>query len=300
MQHNKAIPLFDPFPESVFPSFPGSAACLAPATRVLCSDFRWHPLGELSVGDELMAFEGIAAVLGSRRKMRIVTLQARALVHRPSYRIRFTDGREIVTSSETQWLTDPHAVWMRPAKLASGTLLRDFGVPWKSEPTWDTGWLSGVYDGEGWLAERKGPGDGYGGGWYIGFAQNPGAVLDMAKRLTRERGYRTRDKIDNSRRIQKFLITGMYDCFRFLGECQPVRLLEKSGPWVEGVSITRTRGTARGQRYSLRITEAEFLGDHPVIAIETGTQTIFAEGLFAGVARKTLNRPHGIIAKMAG
>lgn len=290
MQHVQDIPVFDPFPESFFEPFPRSAACLGPSTRILCPDFIWRPIGDIGVGDELIAFEGRAAMLGNRRKMKIAMLLERAVVKRPSCRIRFTDGREVVASPDSQWLTDPHAVWVRAGKLAAGDLLRDLGAPWKTAPDAETGWLGGVYDGEGWLSERKAPGAGYGGGWYIGFAQNPGAVLDLARRLVEERGYQTREKLDRSRKIEKFLITGMYDSFRFLGECQPVRLIEKSRPWIEGASLMRSRGTARNQRYSLQIEQVEFLGEVDVVAIETGTQTVLAEGLFSSVARKPLNR----------
>lgn len=264
---------------------------LAPSTRVLCSDFTWRPVGDLETGDELIAYEDFTATPGLRRSMKIATVEARASVSRPSCRIRFTDGREVVASPTTQWLTDPHSWWIWAGNVTAGRKFRDLGNPWKTEQSWEVGWLSGVYDGEGWLSDRKGPNRKYGGGWFIGFCQNEGAVLDLAKRLVKERGYEVRERSpEPDRKIRKFMITGMYDCFRFLGECRPVRLIEKSRPWVEGATLMRSRGSARNRRYSLEVAEVSFLGDRDLIALSTSTNTVLAEGLFASLARKAPNR----------
>lgn len=268
----QAIPLFG-VPSS------GNWCYLGPSTRTLCADLIWRPVGDLAVGDELIAFEGPLAVSAKapkrhRRRMRVATVASWAPVIFPCFRIEFTDGRQVVTCSEYQWLTDPSSRWVYTRNLTPGRLIRDLGLPWQVEDSWEAGWLGGAFDGEAWTAS----------GWCIGFCQNEGAVLDLAERLCEKRGYEFRKKADKGRDTRRIHITGIYDTLRFLGECRPIRLLEKSHGWIETRTPVRSRGSVRARRYSIAIEKIEFLGDVEAIAIQTSTQTILAEGLFGSLS----------------
>lgn len=268
----QATPLFN-LPSS------GNWCYLGPSTQTLCADLIWRPVSDLAVGDELITFEGpltakAEAPKRHRRRMRVATVTSWAPVIFPCFRIGFTDGRQIVTCSESQWLTDPSSHWTYTRNLSPGRLIRDLGTPWPVDDSWETGWLGGAWDGEASM----------GSGWSINFAQNEGAVLDLAEELCKKRGYEVRRKSDKGKTVRRLLITGIYDSLRFLGECRPVRLLGKSRPWIETRTPARSRGTVRARRYNVAIEKIDFLGDVNVIAIQTSTQTILAEGLFSSLS----------------
>ncbi len=269
----QAIPLFD---------LPPAQGCyLGPETRVLCGDLIWRTVGDLSIGDELVAFEGLTSP-GRRRRMQIATVSSWVHVTYPCFRVTFADGRQIVTSSECQWLTDPSGWWIYTRNLILGRPIRDLGIPWQVEDSWEAGWLGGAFDGEGWTM----------GGWGIGFCQNPGAVLDLAEHLCKKRGYEVRRKADKGRKTKRLFITGIYDTLRFLGECRPVRLLGKSHGWIETRTPVRSRGTARARRYSIAVESIEDLGDCDAVAIQTSTETILAEGLFGSLSYAMVKPSH--------
>lgn len=257
--------------------------CLAPETRVLCSDFQWRPAGTLHEGDTLIAFDESPQQGLGRRRMRTAAVLKCPVIVQPCYRIKFTDGREITASADHKWLT-PWSNWAITKNLYAGRQIMDLGVPWEQDNSWETGWLGGVFDGEASFSSRTGP-DRY-GGWYINFCQNPGSVLSLAENLLKERGYQTRRKTRDSRNgVQRIAITGIHDCFRFLGECKPVRLIEKSESWIEGVSFSHSLGSRQQDGYFTKqpatVESAEYVGDREVVAITTSTGTLFAEGLFS-------------------
>ena len=154
---------------------------------------------------------------------RRATVTSLSRIIRPCYRIRLTDGREIVSSAEHLWLTgfrptsDPrcevcgrtwssaknaaihkakmHGIgtnwtdgrfsWVATQDLKPGTLIKDLGVPWDEDTSKGGGYLAGVYDGEGSLSV-KGAGA---AGFKVDFTQLPGDVMDHVQFLLKERGY---------------------------------------------------------------------------------------------------------------
>jgi 8-oxo-dGTP pyrophosphatase MutT (NUDIX family) len=285
--------------------------CLSPGTRVLCSDFTWRPLSGISLGDEIIAFDENPPGPRLHRKMRTATVTDYDRISRPSYRVRFTDGREVVASAEHLWLTagnggkasreflgrncetcgrffdkghaygahrkGAHGIdgaydvaWIATDQLRPGSKIKDLGKPWQRDNSWESGYLSGVFDGEASLIVHSGPK----GGWEITFPQNPGAVFDATGRFLKEKGYNTRVHGPDKTGCMHLSISGIGDCFRFLGEMQPYRLLKNSARWLDGTRSAAQAGCAI-------VESVEFLGDQEVIAIGTSTSTLIAEGLFS-------------------
>lgn len=287
--------------------------CLNPMTRVLCSDLNWRPLTEIAVDDKLVAFDENPPGPGQHRKMRIATVTDYDRIIRPSYRVRFTDGREVIASAEHLWLSGSrggnvrefsarncdvcgrdfvkaHALgahrkrahnidgwwkqqdngaWIATDQLRPGSKVKDLGQPWQRDDSWESGYLSGVFDGEASLTIHSGPRK----CWEITFSQKPGAVFDATGRFLKEKGYNTRVHGPDQSGCMHLTISGIRDCFRFLGEMQPYRLLGNSAKWLDGNSPSRS-GCAV-------VESVEFLGEQEVIAIGTSTSTLIAEGLFS-------------------
>jgi len=299
-----------------------SKYCLSKETRILCSDFNWRPLAEITVGDEIIAFDENPPIPGQHRKMRIATVTECDRIVRPSYRIRFTDGREVVASAEHLWFSggnggrvsrsflprdcevcgrsfekghaygahrkrahgidggrSDNMAWIATDQLRPGSKIKDIGQPWKRDNSWESGYLSGVFDGEASLTIHSGPKK----CWEITFPQKPGAVWDATQRFLKEKGYNTRSHGPAQDGCMHLAISGISDCFRFMGEMQPYRLLENSARWIDGISPSRADCAV--------VESVEFLGDQEVVAIGTSAKTLIAEGLLShnSVARAAID-----------
>lgn len=295
--------------------------CLSDQTRVLCADFTWRKLAEIGIGDELIAFDENSPAPGKHRKMRTAVVTDHDRIIRPSYKITFADGRQVTASAEHLWLAGrdrlkgadaarecgicgkgfrraqglgahlrrSHDVagswkerdfgsWIPTSLLRPGAVIRDLGQPWDQDASWESGYLAGVFDGEASFAMAHGKIN----SWTISFPQKPGAVFDLTDRLLKEKGFRTRYVRAGKSGCRHLVISGIHDCFRFLGEVRPQRLLEKAPRWLDGGSPARSSSAV--------VESVEFLGEQEVIAVGTSTKTLIAEGLFShnSVARQCI------------
>ncbi len=244
--------------------------CLAPQTNVLCSDFRWRPVGELRLGDGLVAFDEYPSS-GGRRRLQPATVTSTSRIIQPCYRIRFEDGRSVVASDRHRWLGMKHAKgelkgWWETRDLRRGSRIRDLGQPWQSDESRDAGYLAGVYDGEGSFI---------GGGFRIAFSQRPGAVMDFVRVLLRQRGFNISAERSPASGVHTFEIRGLYDCLRFLGQIGPRRLVNGASRWLYRMA------SKSGSNGYATIADIEPIGNQEVVAIGTSTKTLFAEGLFS-------------------
>jgi 8-oxo-dGTP pyrophosphatase MutT (NUDIX family) len=292
--------------------------CLSPVTRVLCSDFIWRPLTEISVGDELIAFDEQAPKNKYRKFRRAVVTDYDKII-RPSYRINFTDGREVVASAEHLWLSGPrnggrydlpgrdcevcgkhlngaqalgahrrlaHGIegwwkqtsggWIPTAELRPGDSIRDLGKPWESDSTYDAGYLGGFADGEASFNSYAN------GGFSVTFPQLAGPVFDRVEKLLKNRGHQVAVYGPDKHGMKQAKIHGAHEVFRFLGECDPIRLSAKAADKFEGTAFNKCGNAV--------IESIEFLGEQEVIALGTSTKTLIAEGLFShnSVARSCI------------
>jgi len=302
--------------------------CLAPQTRVLCSDLVWRPVGELHQGDRIVAFDEFPEQ-GKHRKLRVATVTTAERIVQPCYRVTFADGRQVVASDKHLWLSGRikggrdggyghcdqcgqdyqgsrglsvhvgkthlggpvgrrgakspswQGGWVATRDLRPGSTIRNFGQPWQEERTWQSGYLAGAFDGEGWLSTP-----GLGNGSFIGFAQKPGAVLDQVEGFLKECHYKCRYD-DGPGTARKLLVSGLYDTLRLIGTTRPARFLGKVEQWLDGAPAF---GRARGDQ-SVTVTQVEYLGPREVVAIGTTTKTLIAEGFFShnSVARACIN-----------
>jgi len=265
--------LFAPFGDGE----PGAEVyCLDPSVRVLTGDLRWRPIGELNVGDRVVGFDEEPSGFRCQRKLRPATIVNASRIKLPSYRIRLNDGREIIASENHLWLCrgkgtrgSTNQRWVKSCRLQPGAKIRSFGKPWTTDESRDAGYLAGIYDGEGNFHGRCAR-----SGFRIGFGQKPGPVMDRVRALMADRGFNISPISIHKSGTAYFQIGGAYECFRFLGQIRPERLLRNVSEWYSGRAPNRGGGWPE-------VTSVEFLGRREVVAIETTSHTLFAEGLFS-------------------
>src|SRR5690606_9824412 len=152
-----------------------------------------------------------------------------------------------------------------------GDTIRAIVEPWEEDRSWEAGWLSGMYDGEGCVVNRTRRRTEF----RIDLTQNPGPVYDQAWSLLERMGFEPRDASHHSRAAQVIKVTGLSRCLRLLGQLRPIRLLANGNPAMwEG----RALGHENGRRYFKTIISIEALPEQRLVDIQTSTGTFIAEG----------------------
>jgi DNA polymerase I-like protein with 3'-5' exonuclease and polymerase domains len=190
---------------------------------------------------------------------------------RPCLKITTESGRSIIVSRGHLFLCK-HGLsdkgggwrWRRADGLTVGSVLKPF--PWEDHETdFDAGYVSGIFDGEGWL---------HSGRSRIGVAQKPGVVLDNFKRILLGNSIFWGHSTDKRKDVPVVNVTfDGHDCFKILQKFRPLRLLENCS-W-EGCGLP-----TNGHKHD-RIVSIVDAGSREVVGLKTSTQTIIAEGLLS-------------------
>lgn len=263
-------------------------SCLVPGTRVLKADLSWRPIETLAPGDLIIGFDEEPPDT-QYRHFHPATVLSTATIVRPIYRVTLDDGRQVFASDDHRWLGRAQLSrkakgrppkegpgrfwrWITTEDLHPGALIRDFGMPWEADESWDAGWLGGILDGEGYLVRGRS---------VAGFAQSLGAVYEKAVTLLGQRGFPAQRGETRANGVWNWNVGGLYNISRLLGTVRPVRLLEKVPAWIDCHTLNPF-GAAE-------VVEVKAVGDAEVIAVGTSTSTLIAEGLFSHNCALILN-----------
>jgi DNA polymerase I-like protein with 3'-5' exonuclease and polymerase domains len=258
--------------------------CVARETRVLTEGFEWKPIGDIKVGERLVGVEEVPQP-GFNRKFESAEVLAKTVsVRADTLRLRFASGREVVCTPEHKWLlSHPHKSrrnsgrdWITAAELQHmlnrkqrrrPVRIRYALDPWERKTSFEAGWLSGFFDGEGWVTMQGTP--------TVGVAQNEGVVLDYAKELLHAEGYTfaTRDRI----KCRRLILRGRDQALRFLGEFAPKRLIQKfiEREYWWGMTV-RSKASLDDELIAI-----EDAGAREVVDITTTSHTFLAEGFIS-------------------
>lgn len=149
--------------------------CVTPDTLVLTSKLRWMKAGELRVGDRLVAFDAdlgdSPTSRGKARRWREARVNTTGFADRPTVRVRFSDGSELVGTEDHPIITR-HTGWRNLGDLKPGNVVVKALNVRTVDPTRRAGWLAGMFDGEGWVTQATGE---------IGVSQNEGSTADLLR-----------------------------------------------------------------------------------------------------------------------
>jgi hypothetical protein len=219
--------------------------CCEASTPVLCADLVWRPAGELRPGDELIAFdaESDTGTGRSGRNFRRAVVTANRLAQDDLMLVRTAAG-DVRCNPEHPWLVktkhENRWLWRKTRDLRPGNQVMHVTDVWEVDRTWDGGWLSGMYDGEGWLTFA--PGD---RSARLGIAQAAGPTADallMAVKdcLGRDPAITQVEagRYHNKKLINRYQVSRRADVMKLLGSVRPARLLAHSDRVWEGHSIS--------------------------------------------------------------
>jgi hypothetical protein len=269
--------------------------CLAPEMRVLTADLLWVPVGDLKVGDELLAFDEEPPVRNGQpeaaqfRKYRRSRVESLSRLMRPCKRLTMGDGTTLVASIGHKWLAQTSNVrkWVRTDALQPWTTSKvhtsrivKLMEPWKPAMSRDAGYLAAAFDGEGCISqgERTNCNSSH---MSLGYSQKQNAMSAAVETMLADKGY-------------GFYRGGDYDCFkynisggrpqmlRFLGEMRPPRLLANFNP---------DRVGSLNCKDNVPLGDADYIGEQEVVGITTSTQTLIVEGFASHNSEYASQRP---------
>jgi len=209
--------------------------CVDKDTPVLCDDLQWRSAGDLQVGQGIVGFDAEAELVyrTHKRKVKLGRVMYNKIEKADTVGIELEDGTVLYSTPDHEWLTKHDStktdIMWREAKDLGKTkkgsdifLLRPFGSPWATDNTYDGGFLSAAYDGEGSLDRTN----------EIQFAQVDNPMMDKVKKILSNRGIGFREHLKTKSKLSNkdcfaLRTVGFKNTVRFLGEFQPPRLLEK-------------------------------------------------------------------------
>jgi len=253
--------------------------CLDGKTKVLTSDLRWVAAENVCKGDTLIGF---GEDLGRKGKMSPASVEGVSRLRQPRIKITTTHG-SVVCSTLHGWVLCGTAVndritrkWVEAQHLKVGDKIARLTDTWEFDSSREGGYLAGLLDGEGWVS---------GAGGQVGFGQKPGLVLERYIKGLADRGFSFAVSAHKSG-VTRVLPNGCNPHMRLLGMLRPSRLMQKS-------HLTWLGKQCWGKNTEKAVVlSVETLPDGEVIAIQTSTATLIAEGFLthnshlAGLALK--------------
>lgn len=261
--------------------------CPTEDQKILTDDLQWIPAGNLKVGQRLVGFDELPTEYGAsghrRRKFRPSKVTHAQRVKRQIIRLEMSDGSTVTSSVEHPWLVatkqSRNQVWITSEHIAADLALgrkrymHKFMEPWKLDESREAGWLSGIYDGEGYLSTLR-------SGALLGVAQKPGLVWNEIIRLHKELGFGSGKYYQTGTSGCKTLQLhgGWREICRLLGTLRPIRLLDKFQSSLQDGKLAKQMD---GIGTPLEIVKAYREKDQWVAGLETSTHTYLCEGFAA-------------------
>lgn len=247
-----------------------AGSCLTPDHKVLTSDLRYVPLGEVCEGDTLVSFDEEVVNKRSRRYKTGTVLAVKREI-REVLEVVLESGKSFKVTPDHRWLikTGSKYHWKATNELRKGTCIPKLFEEWDTDQSYDGGWLSGMYDGEGSLHVRNTTG---GTCMQLAISQNQGVVLDKLQDALTWYGFPNGTYQANGRKcLQGRLIGGVAKVAEFLGTFRPIRLLNKFKPEYLG----RINSPDSNNDKVVSITRIE---DQEIVQIEIDAKTMIVEG----------------------
>lgn len=240
--------------------------CCTPETKVLTASMEWVPVRSLLLGDKIMGFDEFApSGRGSSRCFRETEVTATSIITAPVFDVE-TSGPKVTCTGAHMWLAQNKSydyTWIRTDQLQPGDKIRYLGE-WDYEDSADTGYVAGIFDGEGHFHNG-----------HLAFSQKPGPVLDKAVDILQRHKFDLAITSISGGCQQVRIRGGIPEMARAIGIFRPVRLTSKFYEWLDGRALA---GSSFKPVVVQSVTPA---GTADVVALATSTKTLMAAGMFS-------------------
>ena len=252
-----------------------SYKCVTPDTKILTHDLRWVEAGSVQSGDILLGFSEYPYLhrTKNQRDWTPTLVTNNEETQKECMRVVLANGAELTCSNDHLWLMigkGGQYRWVKTSELIVGRKVKYLLDPWSDNNSWNAGYLSAAFDGEGSLVHNR-----YG-------RQSKQACLQLTfTQNLNPMWYKTTALLDkyeffysqyDVRDAKRVAIGRKYEAMRFLGIMRPPRLIMKFNP--------RYLGTIAPSQ-NIKVTQIEPVGRKTVMALETDAHTFVANGIAA-------------------
>lgn len=251
-----------------------AGACLTPEHRVLCADLVYRELGNLRQGDKIVSFDENSFTNG-RRSRGYCTGEVEAVSrgNKEVFKVTLESGKIFKVTADHKWLSKVGSKyeWRTTDSLRKGTRIPKIMEEWETLDSYDAGWLSGIYDGEGHYTIRN---DRTTASMNLGVTQKPGAVSDKIRKTLEDLfGLETTKSHQDHSNCDVFRIKGgVRYVAKVLGSLRPVRLLGKFKPEHLGTVSTSN------DKHLDTVVSIESIGLQEIVYIQVDKKTMVVEG----------------------
>lgn len=247
----------------------GVMYCLTPDHKILTKSLEYIPLGDVKVGTEIIAFD--ENLVGKYRYYRNAVIEKLGRAIAPLYIVELSNGKTFKVTEDHKWFvrTSLGYDWVSTKNLK----IHFHKVPQLFDEfnfidSYESGWLSGLFDGEGYIYSRNTQ-----GGFHLAFAQNDGVVLNNACNILKKMNIMFECRKNNNDNCNVIHIRGSSnDKLKLLGQIRPKRLIEKFNP------INLGRVQKRDNVDLQNIVSIAPIGIGEIVTIQTSTKTMIIDG----------------------
>jgi hypothetical protein len=284
-QCDMAVKIIREIPKSKKCDIVITRGCVTAGHRVITSDLRWVPVEWLKVGDTLLACDENPHPESNRRYWKESVVLKNEPQEAEVFKIRFSDGTSIEATHDHPFLCNMRGYYgtkwgtveFLEKQLKSSSVkvpLQKFLPTWAEDASYEAGYISAFFDGEGYFSQRRKPRRNK----YIdeshcvvGAYQNENEVLSYSKQILEESGFDCKINYKDSKHKCKMLAIrgGLGQTLRFLGTFRPKRLLPK-------LDISKL-GCIKACD-SVFIESIERIGIKTIYALTTTSKTYVVEG----------------------
>lgn len=261
----------------------GTRYCTIGSTRILMADWTHKPISEVVAGDIIVGW-----ATGKSNKRYLVksrVIKTGSHVKQEVNKYTFDNGRHVTCTADHLWWRGPYwaaagkekPAWMRGKEYSALGFgyhdlkhIRQLLIPREKNLSWDSGWLSGFFDGEGCL--RKNTHHASGSVQFTQTVKNM-QVIEQFRKSMKAMGFRHTEDFyivnkPNHHNGYHFSIIGGWDeRYRFLAEVCPSRKEKISDSLFAQMHTDR-----------LKLISIEDSGLQDVYWLETETGNYVAEG----------------------
>ena len=256
--------------------------CITPDMRLLDTNLYWRPASEFKVGDVILGFDEEIQEGRQGRRYKNSTIEIINEDYQEVFEVTLESGKTLKVTKEHRFLVSKsnHGcnsyTWMETKDLKSKVDHPDnySSLPcllpvYEQENTYDSGWLGGMFDGEGCLIVRD-----YKAPPGVTISQRPTATLDKLEHILS-----TFDIKMSKRHSSKYsdcmtlkVSGGLSEVYRALAICRPERLIKR----LNFDSFGRLE--LRDRSYNDPVVSVKSVGIHKILKIQTSTSTFMCEG----------------------
>lgn len=250
---------------------PLNVYCTHVDTPILTHDLQWIRAGDLRPRQTLLGFEEHPdRGRGGGRRLLPSVITDFSIREDDLYRVILSNGEELVCNAEHKWLgcyaSSGSRTWLETRQMAKHPglwrLLKVFNV-WKTGASYNWGFLSAAFDGEGFITHT------IGNGKSAGFVQKDNPMLARVKEVLVQEGVRWSEYDSGSGTKTLNLLGGLGAVLEFLGRARPPRLL---ADW-----LADTNGGIRPVDMP-SVVAVEPAGRGEIASFATSSKTYFANG----------------------